>query len=101
MSDRSGFFRGLLIGGVAGFALSRYLATDEGRQRLDTIRSRTIELTGDPEQLRQRAVTAATTVGGAVSEAVLEGISAARQRRQELAQARKIGGGGEPQREEP
>lgn len=101
MSERSGFWRGVLIGGVVGFALSRYLATDEGRQRLDTIRSRTIELTGDPEQLRQRAVTAATTVRGAVSEAVLEGISAARQRRQELAQERKDGAGGDDQREEP
>jgi gas vesicle protein len=95
MAERNGgFYWGLVVGGVIGFVVGTYLSTDEGRERLDALKSRTIELTGDPEELRQRAMEAATTVRGAVGDAIQEGITAARQRRQELAemaeQARRV-----------
>jgi hypothetical protein len=79
-----GFVWGLLVGGAGGFLLARYLSTEAGREHLDTLRSRTVELTGDPEQLRQRAAAAASTVRGAVSDAIQEGMYAARQRREEV-----------------
>jgi gas vesicle protein len=82
---RDNFIWGFLAGGAIGFALASYLSTDAGKERLETLRSRTVELTGDPEQLRQRAVSTATTVKGAVSDAIQDGIGAARQRGGELA----------------
>jgi gas vesicle protein len=85
MADAKGrFYWGVLVGGAIGFLLGTYLSTDEGRRRLDTLKARTVELTGDPEDIRRRASAAATTVGAAVGDALQEGISAARQRRQQL-----------------
>jgi gas vesicle protein len=79
------FVWGLLAGGAIGFAIASYLSTDAGKERLETLRSRTVELTGDPEQLRQRAVSTASTMKSAVGDAIQEGIGAARQRGEELA----------------
>jgi gas vesicle protein len=77
------FFWGVVLGGAAGFAIGNYLSTEAGKQSLDTLRSRTVELTGDPEDLRKRATSAANTVRGAVTDALQEGIGAAKQRRRD------------------
>lgn len=79
-----GFWSGLVIGGVVGYLIGSYLATDEGRERMEALRQRTTELTGDPDQLRERAAAAATTTRGAMQDAIAEGVTAARRRRQEL-----------------
>lgn len=85
MADARGrFFWGIVVGGVVGYLLGTYLSTEQGRQQLDTLKARTVELTGDTDQIRQRATAAATTVTAAVGDALQEGISAARQKRQEL-----------------
>ena len=78
------FWSGLLIGGVLGFLVGSYLATDEGRERVEALRQRTTELTGDPDQLRERAATAAANTRGAMQDAIAEGVTAARRRREEL-----------------
>jgi gas vesicle protein len=87
MAERNGgFYWGLLVGGAIGCAVGIYLSTESGRERLDSLKARTIELTGDPEDLKQRAVRAATTVRSAVGDAIQEGVGAARERRRELAE---------------
>jgi gas vesicle protein len=85
--NNRGFLSGLIVGGAIGAVLALYLSTEEGKERLETLRGRTVELTSDPEGLRQRASSAAGTVREAVSEAIQEGVSAARRKRQELATA--------------
>ncbi len=86
-----GFGWGLFVGSLLGIAAGAYLASGPGRQQVDGLRSRTIELTGGGDQIRARAKTAADKARVAVSDpghpmrkAINDGISAARRRRQEL-----------------
>ncbi len=81
-----GFFWGVLLGGVAGFFLGSYLATEQGRQTVAQLRQRAEELANDPE-LRQRAQDALGVARNAVGDAVRQGVTAARERREELEQA--------------
>lgn len=81
-----GFLWGVVFGGLAGFFLGSYLATEQGQKRVTELRQRAGELATDPE-LRQRAQAAWGAARDAVGDAVKEGATAARERRQELGQA--------------
>lgn len=88
MADRRGnrFFWGLVIGGALGYLLARYLSTEDGQRQFEALKARTVELTAENSELRQRAASAAVTVRDAVQGAIQEGVSAARERRQQLTQ---------------
>ncbi|MGH7902496.1 MAG: hypothetical protein ACREPA_00020 [Candidatus Dormibacteraceae bacterium] len=86
-----GFGWGLMLGAVIGFLAGAYLATGPGREQVETLRSRTIELTGRTDELRARAREAAGRARGAVRDpghplgrAIHDGVDAARRRRGEL-----------------
>jgi len=110
-----GFGRGLIVGGLVGLVAGAYLASGPGREQVEGLRSRTIELTGGRDEIRARARSAAGKARTAVSDpahpmrkAINEGISAARRRRQELESEGGNGVGeggatiiGEPGRTEP
>ena len=90
-SRGGGFGWGVVLGGVAGFIAGAYLASGPGREQVDTLRTRTIELTGRGDELRSRARDATSRARSAVNDpdhpigrAINEGIQAARRRRQEL-----------------
>lgn len=83
---RSRFLWGVLLGGVAGFFLGSYLATEQGRQTVSLLRQRAEEMANDPE-VRQRAQDALGVARDAVGDAVRQGVTAARERREELEQS--------------
>ena len=89
MADRRGnrFFWGLVIGGALGYLLARYLGTEDGQRQLDALKAKTVELTAENSELRQRAASAAITVRDAVQGAIQEGMTAAKERRQQLTQS--------------
>jgi hypothetical protein len=79
---------GLLVGLALGVVAGAFLASGPGRQQVDKVRARTIELTdsarraaGDPESPLGRAIN--------------DGITAARRKRQELEQATRSESGRE------
>jgi gas vesicle protein len=91
--DGGGFGWGLVLGGMLGFIAGAYLASGPGREQVDSLRAKTIELTGRSEELKQRARTAASRATGAMSDpshpvgrAIQDGFTAARRRRAELEQ---------------
>lgn len=92
------FLWGVVLGGVAGFFLGSYLATEQGRQTVSQLRRRAEELANDPE-LRQRAQDAVGVARDAVGDAVRQGVTAARERRQELGEAGPTAIGGAAQTE--
>ena len=90
--EGGGFGWGFFVGGLIGFVAGAYLASGPGRDRVDSIRSRTIELTNN-EELRGRARAYAERARAVVNDpdhpvgkAVREGVAAARRRRSELEQ---------------
>ena len=91
-SDGGGFGWGFVIGGVIGLAAGAYLATGPGREQVEGLRQRTVELTGGSgEELKARARAAAARAGEAMRDpdnpmrkAIQEGVEAARKRKQEL-----------------
>jgi gas vesicle protein len=101
-SDGGGFGWGFVIGGVIGLAAGAYLATGPGREQVEGLRQRTVELTGGSgEELKARARAAAARAGEAMRDpdhpmrkAIQEGVEAARRRKQELeAEAARAPGG--------
>ncbi|HVC99992.1 MAG TPA: hypothetical protein VNG93_02450 [Candidatus Dormibacteraeota bacterium] len=91
--DGGGFGWGFFVGGLIGFVAGAFLASGPGRDRVDSIRSRTIELTSSGE-LSERARAYAERARSAVKDpehplgkAVREGVAAARRRRSELESA--------------
>jgi gas vesicle protein len=85
-----GFGWGFFVGGLIGFVAGAYLASGPGKEHVDSIRSRTIELTNSTE-LGDRARAYAERARSAVQDpehplgkAVREGVAAARRRRSEL-----------------
>ena len=75
-----GFGWGLVVGGLIGFVAGAYLASGPGRQQVDSLRSRTIELSSGAAQRARGAVNPEHPIGRAIQE----GITAARRRRVEL-----------------
>lgn len=65
-----GFGFGFFVGGLLGLVAGAYLASGPGRDQVESLRSRTIELTSDPDSPVRRAMQ--------------EGIAAARRRRAEF-----------------
>lgn len=74
---------GLALGAAAG----AYLASGPGREQFEGLRVRTIELTGTARR-------AATDPQSPVRRAILDGIAAARRRREELERIARGGGQG-------
>jgi hypothetical protein len=72
-----GFGWGLLVGLAFGVAAGAYLASGPGRGQVESLRARTIELTGSARR-------AASDPDSAMRRAIQDGINAARRRREEL-----------------
>ena len=86
-----GFGWGFVLGGIAGLIAGAYLASGPGREQVDSLRTRTIELTGRNPELRARARAAADKARTAFSDpdhpvhrAIQDGVQAAKKRRREL-----------------
>ena len=99
MSDEKGGggFGWFILGGLIGAAIGAYVASGPGREQIDTLRSKTIELSGsEPVQkardAAQRAREAMTDPDHPVGKAIQDGVAAARRKREELeaAAARKM-----------
>src|SRR5260221_10160716 len=87
--DGGGFGWGFFVGGLIGFVAGAYLASGPGREQVDNLRNRTIELTGSDlggkaKAYADRARTVVNDPEHPVGKAVREGVAAARRRRQEL-----------------
>jgi hypothetical protein len=94
-----GGFGWFILGGLIGFAAGAYVAAGPGRGQMETIRSKTIELsTSEPVQkakeAAQRAKDMVTDTDHPVGKAIQDGVAAAKRKREELeaAAARKIQG---------
>lgn len=101
MSDEQksggGGFGWFILGGIVGLAAGAYIASGPGRGQVDTLRSKTIELSGSEpvqraKQAAQRARVAVTDPENPVGKAIQDGVAAAKRRREELeaTAARKI-----------
>lgn len=90
-------FGWFLVGGLVGLAAGVYIASGPGRGHVDTLKSKTIELSGsEPVQKAKEAARKATTMVSdpehPVGRAIQEGVAAAKRRREELeAQVGKAG----------
>jgi hypothetical protein len=75
-----GFGWGLVVGLALGLVAGAFLASGPGREQVETLRARTIELTGTARR-------AASDPDSPLGRAISDGISAARRRRVELERA--------------
>jgi len=92
-----GGFGWFIFGGLIGLAAGAYIASGPGKSQVDSLRSKTIELSGSEpvqkaKQAAQRARVAVSDPGNPVGKAIQDGVAAAKRRREELeaAAARKI-----------
>jgi hypothetical protein len=92
-----GGFGWFLLGGLIGLAAGAYIASGPGRTQVDSLRSKTIELTSSEPVQRakgaaQRARNIVSDPDHPVGKAIQEGVAAAKRRRDELeaAATRKI-----------
>lgn len=96
-----GFGWGFFLGGLIGFATGAYLASGPGREQVDSLRTRTIELTssgelqGKARGYAERARTVINDPTHPVGKAIRDGVVATRRKRQEL-EDREIAGGASP-----
>ena len=81
-----GFGWGFVLGALAGLVAGAYFASGPGREQVDSLRTRTIELTGrrgvNPEH--------------PVQKAIQDGVQAAKKRRAELEAEAEVEGSVEP-----
>lgn len=91
MSDEKGGggFGWFILGGLIGVAVGAYIATGPGREQVETLRSKTIELGGsEPVQkarvAAQRAREIVTDPDHPVGKAIQDGVAAAKRKREEL-----------------
>jgi hypothetical protein len=96
-SGSGGGFGWFILGGIVGLAAGAYIASGPGRGQVDSIRSKTIELSSSEpvqkaKQAAQRARVAVTDPDNPVGKAIQDGVAAAKRRREELeaAATRKI-----------
>ena len=75
-----GFGWGLIVGVALGLVAGVLLASGPGRGQVESLRARTIELTGSARR-------AASDPENPIGRAINDGISAARRRREELERA--------------
>jgi len=84
-----GGFGWFLLGGVLGLIAGAYVASGPGRGQVDSLRSKTIELsTSEPVQKAKEAAQRARTIMSdpdhPVGKAIQDGVAAANRRRDEL-----------------
>jgi hypothetical protein len=94
MADESnggggGGFGWFILGGLIGLAAGAYIASGPGRTQVDSIRSKTIELSGSEPVQRakdaaQRARQAVSDPDHPVGKAIQDGVAAAKRKRDEL-----------------
>jgi hypothetical protein len=88
--DRSGGGIGwFILGGLIGLAAGVFIASGPGRTQVDSLRSKTIELTGSEPVQRarsaaRRARQAVTDPDHPVGKAIQDGVAAAKRKRDEL-----------------
>jgi hypothetical protein len=92
-----GGFGWFILGGLVGLAVGAYIATGPGREQIESLRTKTIELSGsEPVQRARDAASRARTMMSdpehPVGKAIQDGVAAARRKREELesAAARKM-----------
>jgi hypothetical protein len=92
-----GGFGWFILGGLIGLVAGAYIASGPGRGQVDSLRSKTIELSGsEPVQkareAAQRAREMITDPDHPVGKAIQDGVAAAKRKREELesAAARKL-----------
>ena len=84
-----GGFGWFILGGLVGLAVGAYIASGPGKEQIDSLRSKTIELSGSEPVQRardaaQRARTAVTDPEHPVGKAIQDGVAAAKRKREEL-----------------
>ena len=93
MSDEStgggGGFGWFILGGLVGLAAGAYIASGPGRTQVDSLRSKTIELSGsEPVQRAKGAALRAKEMVSdpehPVGKAIQDGVAAAKRKREEL-----------------
>lgn len=94
MADESnggggGGFGWFILGGLIGLAAGAYIASGPGRTQVDSIRSKTIELSGSEPVQRakdaaQRARQMVSDPDHPVGKAIQDGVAAAKRKREEL-----------------
>jgi hypothetical protein len=88
--DRNGGgFGWFIFGGLVGLAVGAYIATGPGRDQIESLRTKTIELSGSEPVLKardaaQRARTIVTDPEHPVGKAIQDGVAAAKRKREEL-----------------
>lgn len=92
-----GGFGWFILGGLIGLAAGAYIASGPGRSQVDSIRSKTIELSGSEpvqraKEAAQKAREIVTDPEHPVGKAIQDGVAAAKRKRDELesAAARKV-----------
>jgi hypothetical protein len=84
-----GGFGWFILGGLIGLAAGAYIASGPGREQVDSIRSKTIELSGSEPVQRakdaaQRARQMVSDPDHPVGKAIQDGVAAAKRKREEL-----------------
>src|SRR3989440_11505639 len=84
-----GGFGWFILGGLIGAAVGAYIASGPGREQIDSLRSKTIELSGSEPVQRardaaQKARTIVTDPDHPVGKAIQDGVAAAKRKRVEL-----------------
>jgi hypothetical protein len=84
-----GGFGWFILGGLLGLAAGAYIASGPGKSQVDSLRSKTIELTGSEPVQRakdaaQRARQMVTDPDHPVGKAIQDGVAAAKRKREEL-----------------
>jgi hypothetical protein len=87
--DGGGGFGWFILGGLVGVAVGAYIASGPGKEQIDSLRSKTIELSGSEPVQRardaaQRARTMVTDPDHPVGKAIQDGVAAAKRKREEL-----------------
>lgn len=91
--DRDGGgFGWFILGGLVGLAVGAYIASGPGREQIDSLRTKTIELSSSEpvqraRQAAQRARDMATDPNSPVGKAIQDGVAAAKRKREELESA--------------
>ena len=92
-----GGFGWFILGGLIGLAAGAYIASGPGREQVDNLRSKTIELSSSEpvqraKEAAQRARNMVTDPDHPVGKAIQDGVAAAKRKREELesAAARKL-----------
>src|SRR5438876_8431935 len=87
--DGGGGFGWFILGGLVGLAVGAYIASGPGKEQIDSLRSKTIELSGSEPVQRardaaQRARQMVSDPDHPVGKAIQDGVAAAKRKREEL-----------------